>query len=140
MEGIVLLVNVNNISEERLKSKSLLYYLLTKIVEKAKLIPVLESLKVYDFPVLIPTEDAGNVEVKYMGDKGFSGGMILLTSHVYFHSWFEKRFLRLELSVCDILERERIESVLNTIRDLLGKDVAIDYSIVEWKSHKKLDF
>lgn len=122
MQGVTLLFNINKVDETLCQDHAILELLLIRCVESVDLTPVRNSLHLYQFPIV----ENG----KSLGDFGVSGGLILLESHIYLHTWPEKNYIRLELSSC---KKVSLSPVLRTIETILGKDVKVTCKVVEWE-------
>lgn len=121
--GKVLLVNAYEVSEKILISDEVIKLLLIRTIEAANMTPVMHTLSIAHFPVL--------AKGSYKGEYGLSAGIVLVESHVYIHTWPEKRYMRYEMSSCrDFKEKE----VLNVLRIILGKEAKIEYKTVPWES------
>lgn len=64
--------------------------------------------------------------------EGYTGIMILLTSHVAYHTWGEQLFMRLEISVCK--KDVDYSGVIAFVNNFFGKDnvVSITQKLIPW--------
>ena len=124
MEGKVLLVNVYEVPPELLSSDEIMKLLLIRTIEAANMTPVLHTLQIAHFP--IPGGSG------FKGEYGLSAGMVLVESHVYIHTWPEKKYMRYEMSSC---KNFREKKVLNILKTVLGKDIKFDYLALPWRNN-----
>ena len=121
VKGQTLLANIREVPPDILSSEEIIRLLLVRTVEAAGMTPVKHTLQVAHFPAPV----GGDLR----GGYGLSGGMILVESHVYVHTWPEEGYARFELSSCKPFPSKQVLDVLGTI---LGPKVQIEPLVVPW--------
>jgi S-adenosylmethionine decarboxylase len=109
MKGMTLLVNIHTKDKELLTNDEILKLLLIRCVEAADMTPLKHTMILEHFPI---HSDKG-----LLGGVGISGGLVLVESHIYLHTWLEQGYIRLELSSCKEFNPDK---VINTIRTIIG--------------------
>ncbi len=99
MEGQTILLSLHLADAGALSSTEVISSYLMESVKIAGLTPILNSLQVFSFPVL------GQEHTQLTG---ITGGIILLESHMYLHTWPENNYIRIELSSCRALKDEQV--------------------------------
>jgi len=123
MGGQTVLLDLHDIASDLLSSEEIIRLLLVRAVEEAGLTPVKHTIQVIHFPSPIKGD--------LRGGYGLSGGMVLVESHIYIHTWPEKGYARLELSSC---KRIKLEPFLTVIRVIFGSQCSISYSVIDWQT------
>lgn len=112
--GVNVLLNVYDCNSQLLSNRYFISHLLIKLVEISEMTPIYNSLHVYEFPA-ITIDKNGNPKIT--GDVGMSGGIILVESHIYIHTWPEKNYARIEISTCkDVFNEQKINEISNFIK------------------------
>jgi S-adenosylmethionine decarboxylase len=124
MKGMTLLVNIYTEDKDILTNAEILKLLLIRCVEAADMTPLKHTLVLEHFPI---HSDKGLV-----GGVGISGGLILVESHIYLHTWLEHGYVRLELSSCKEFNPDK---VINTIKTIIGS-AFISFTEVPWFAEK----
>lgn len=127
--GVNVLLNAYDCDSQLLSNKYFISHLLIKLVEICEMTPIYNSLHVYEFPAI--TIDKNN-RPKMSGGVGISGGIILLESHIYIHTWPEINYARIEISTCkDVFNEQKINEITNFIKTATGAN-NIEIKIVHW--------
>ena len=124
MKGMTLLVNIRTEDKDILTNAEILKLLLIRCVEAANMTPLKHTMVLEHFPI---HSDKGLI-----GGVGISGGLILVESHIYLHTWLEYGYIRLELSSCKEFNPHK---VIDTIRTIIGS-AFISFNEVPWSNEK----
>lgn len=140
-DGLTILVNIDNADQQILQSESLIRHAILEMCKILHMTPVLESMQIYKFPVLLYNKNDQyniyqpyDIKIEYKGDTGYSGGIIILESHIYFHSWFEEKFMRLEISTCKIPSQNDIIILIDFLKNIF-KTNDISFDLVNWRKY-----
>lgn len=121
LTGQTLLGNIYDAPTDVLSSDEILRLFLVRCVERIGMTPVLQTLQVVHFPI--------PVKSKTKGEFGISAGLILIESHIYIHTWTEKRYARFEISSCKDFDEEKVK---DCVFAFFGDSVKFDYVIIPW--------
>ena len=121
LRGQTACYSISDVKDQHLLfDEGVLRLLIERIVEAIDMTLVPDSMKFWHFP--IPLKG-------YRGEYGVSGGAILVESHIYLHTWPERRFMRLEISSC---KQFNWAEALEVIRNILGRKCKIRTTNTEW--------
>lgn len=125
--GENVLININNADYKTLTKKDVIENYLIRAVEIIDMTPVLDTLTIKHFPIVIDN--------KYRGDFGLSGMLILVESHISIHTFPELNYARVEISTCKAIKD--IQDLIKFTKFYFGKDTIIDYKHLYWFDDKK---
>jgi len=120
MNGQSILLSLKEADPGALSNEEVIKTYLREAVKIIGLTPIEESLQVYSFPVLNSPQLSG-----------ITGGMILLESHVYCHSWPEHGFIRIEFSSCKSLAGCKMDALLMYSKEVF-KSEKEEYDVIGW--------
>lgn len=124
--GENILMNIKNADYNVLTNADIIKNYLIRAVEIINMTPVLDTLMIRHFPVV--------VDGKYRGDFGLSGMLILVESHISIHTFPELNYARVEISTCK--EVKDVMKLINFTQLYFGKDTVVDFKHILWFDDK----
>jgi S-adenosylmethionine/arginine decarboxylase-like enzyme len=120
MEGQSILISLNGADPLALSNEEIIKTYLIEAVKIIGLTPVENSMQIYSFPVLNSPQLSG-----------ITGGIILLESHAYLHSWPENGYIRIEFSSCKSLAGCKMDALLMYSKEVF-KSEKEEYDVIGW--------